>query len=503
VGQGAATVRVSAPNDGTGDATAAIQGAINQVCQQPNGGVVLLPAGTYRLRVPAGAAANAPVLSIGCSHFVLRGEGPNRTRLLLDDPTNMRQRSMIRARGNTTLNSGANTGGEFLLAADVRGPTREITLAAPPSFAAGDWIVIRNDNTAEFRAEHRMGSFWPLDQFPGLFSIRQVESVNGTRVTLDAPIQYTLLMRDKARAYRLANMFEEVGLESFSIGMVENTKPPSGTDERGADTDYEKPGTPGYDVHFSRAIEFTNIHDAWIHDVDSFKPDQNTRNAHLLSTGILLDRGATRITISNSDLKFPQYRGGGGNGYLFLLQGQDALVIDSTAEYGRHNFIISQAGSGNVIRRVTSINARASDDSHRYLARANLLDRVILDSAWLQAVNRGDDSTGAGFTATQNVFWGTHAITIHPTPILGRSSCVVESVQWGFGYLIGSSADGGAQAQLCTRTVTNGNYAAQDPGDPEDFVEGEGLGKTLWPLSLHGAQLEQRCARESRACTAW
>lgn len=498
-GAGAPVATVDAAlGDGATDATSGIQGAIDRACAA-GGGVVLLPAGTYRVRLPAADATAA--LRIGCSRLVLRGEGPARTRLLVDDPDRLRGKAAIAARGAGSIADSTSTT-TYALVRDVTLPTLELELDGAPALAAGDWIAVRADNTDAFRAEHRMdeaasgeGGLWPASSFRGLVYPRRVVRVDGARLELDAPIHYPLRVRDRARVYALPGFLEEVGLESFAIGMVENRATPDRA-EPGSDEDYGASGTTGYLVHASRAVELERVHDAWIHDVDSFRPDGNATGAHVLSIGFLLGQGASRVTVEACELGFPQYRGGGGNGYLFHLQGHDALLVGSTSEHARHGFIFNQAASGNVLRRVTAIDSRYSDDSHRFLANANLYDEVSLDRAWLQAVNRGTTSSGAGFTATRHVFWRTHVIANHRS----ARGCAVESAQWGFGYLVGSRAEAGAMALLCPRSFSNSYWAGLDQGAPEDLVEGEGMGETLWPPSLFVSQLALRCAREGRGC---
>jgi hypothetical protein len=277
--------------------------------------------------------------------------------------------------------------------------------------------------------------------------------------------------------------------------MTENVATPGRTDSA-SDDDYATTGTTGYAVHASRAIELERVRDAWVHDVDTYLPPANTvTGSHVLSSGLLLATGSFRVTVSECDLARPLYRGGGGNGYLFHLQGNDALLVEGSAERARHGYIINQGASGNVFLRVRPIDSRYSDDSHRFLANANLYDGVILDRAWLQAVNRGTTSTGAGFTATMHVFWATRTIADHPS----ADGCAIESAQWGHGYLIGSSPG----ALLCPTSFTNSYWAGLDQGAPEDWVEGEGMGDTLYPPSLHAAQLAQRCARDAIACPTW
>ena len=73
-----------------------------------------------------------------------------------------------------------------------------------------------------------------------------------------------------------------------------------------------------------------------------------------------------------------QYRGGGGNGYMYTVHGGENLFVDSTATGARHGFSINDAAAGNVFRDVRVNDGRYSDDSHRFLAHANLYDRVVL-----------------------------------------------------------------------------------------------------------------------------
>lgn len=100
----------------------------------------------------------------------------------------------------------------------------------------------------------------------------------------------------------------------------------------------------------------------------------------------------------------------------------------------RHGFTTNYPISGNVILRMRLRKGRYSSDTHRLLAHANLADSIELESAWLQSVNRGITSGGAGFTGKQNVFWNALVTENHPL-----TTCAVETAQWGFGYAIGTS----------------------------------------------------------------
>jgi hypothetical protein len=80
----------NADASGNTDTTAAIQAAIDDAAQA-GGGVVYLPAGTYKIA----PGANGYALWISASKVVLRGAGPGRT-FLFNDQQDMRHKTMVR-----------------------------------------------------------------------------------------------------------------------------------------------------------------------------------------------------------------------------------------------------------------------------------------------------------------------------------------------------------------------------------------------------------------------
>lgn len=489
--------------DGATNATAGIQAQIDKACAA-KGGVVHLPAGLFVLKFPSSTARGA--LTVGCSNVVLRGEGPTKTKLLLDDPKSARGRAVVFLGGTVWVSDLWTTKVVTTLAADTPAGTRAFTVKDPAGLAPGMWIAVRNANTDAFRAAHRMDAatsklsgLWPADQFKGLAYPRRIVSVTGNTVTVDVPLRYPLTTRDAADVVALVDAYvSESGIEHLGIGMVENrTSPPDMTKESTFDNDYQTVGTTGYEVHDSKAIQVTGIRDAWVSDVASFEPTQNTTtHAHLLSHGIVVDLTAFRVTVDNVSFGPPEYRGGGGNGYSFQTQGSDCLFARLGSRGARHGFDINQATSGNVWWRGTVVASRYSSDTHRFLAQANLFDVTTLDNAWLQAADRGTDSSGAGFTSTSLVFWNT---TVQKNNTLAKG-CAIETAQWDWGYAIGTTAASGAAAKICTTIVSNSQYAATDQGPPTDFSEGEGIGATLSPASLWERQRAMRCARTGIAC---
>ncbi|HSC89282.1 MAG TPA: glycosyl hydrolase family 28-related protein [Polyangiaceae bacterium] len=503
-GEGAISVTVDAAlGNGSTNATSAIQSAIDSTCAG-GGGVVFLPAGTYRVALPSAGAGEA--LAITCSHLVLRGAGPAQTRILFDDAARARQKSVIAFRSAAGGGVWDPVGGTnaHAFSSDALSPTLTVSLGDVGGLAVGDWVTVRNDNTNAFRGEHRMdaantgeGDYWPANSFRGLFYTRRIVAITGNDVTLDAPTRYALRTRDAARLIEIGTFIEESGIESLSIGMVQNNASSlTSGGEASHDEEYNTAGTTPYQVHASAAISLSLTHDSWLYDVDTFAPSQNSSGAHVLANGIVIGMSAFRLHVEKCDFGRPQYRGGGGNGYLFHVQGNDNLFVDSTTANARHGYIFNQAVSGNVFLRGKSSNSRLSDDSHRFLAHANLHDGLVLDGSFLQGVNRGTTSTGGGFTSTQHVYWNTQVTKNHGA----AQGCAVESAQYGWGYLIGSSSSDSATALLCPRSFSNGYWAGLDDGQPDDIVEGEEEGATLWPTSLYESQLARRCARQGLTC---
>jgi hypothetical protein len=500
-GQGTVVGTVDATlGDGVVDATADIQAVLDAACTQ-GGGVVRLPAGTYRVQLPSAAATAA--IRLTCSHLVLRGDGPTLSRILVDDPLRLRDKSGIALGGTSGSIWDGTTTQLYPLLTDAPVGTRTVTVADPTSLAVGDWVAVRNENTAAFLAEHRMDQAQNGDTadwwtgMKGLVYPRKITAISGGTIELDAPTRYVLKTRDAARLYKLPTFVEESGIESLGLGMVENTTGPAGGTEASHDNDYTVVGTTGYEVHASQLLNVSNLHDGWLYDLQTFVPTQNTASGvHVLSHGVNYSQSSFRITTQKCQIGRAEYRGGGGNGYLYHVQGNDLLFVDDQATNARHGFIINQASSGNVFLKSKIVTSRLTDDSHRFLAQANLYDSLVLQQGWLSAVNRGNTSTGGGFTSTQHVFWNTQVDQNHASAM----SCAVETAQWDWGYAIGSRAAAGQSAKFCTASVTNTYWASLDQGPPTDFTEGEGLGATLYPQSLYEAQLARRCGLHGLAC---
>lgn len=190
----------------------------------------------------------------------------------------------------------------------------------------------------------------------------------------------------------------------------------------------------------------------------------------------------------------PQYGGGGGNGYMYRLQqADDCLIQDCTANFSRHGFVVSHAGtSGDVFHRCEdriSNHATGStgsyitshgdgSDNHMHFSHSCLWDQcTAFDSFW-EAVHRGYPGIpGQGLTTAHSVYWNTSGSgTQYPDKL-------VVTEQGDYGYVIGTSGDVDA--------VENRDPSRHNT-EPLDHVEGVGLGNRLYPQSLYSDQLFRR-----------
>jgi hypothetical protein len=457
-----------ADRTGQRDATAAIQSALDDA-EKRGGAVVFLPSGTYRVAPPDGSAA---ALWIRGDNVVLRGEGRDRT-FLFNDATDMRGRRVIRVEPSPRADWHAE-GGEIpfsRVVEDVPNQSRFVRVENAGLFSPGDLVILRSDLTRRFIDAIGMTDHWKPAGAGSpnrtLMFCRRVVDVDpaASRLELDVPVRYPVLVADGARVVKIpGRMIREVGLENFALGMKQH--PGEGLHEN----DWQREGTLGHAVHGSTGILFEAAENCWAHGLGTYAPEGNDPRIHILSNMLTLSR-SRHVTVRDCVFKFPQYRGGGGNGYLFNLQGQENLLLRCHAEGGRHNYSFgTMRSSGNVLSGCLARDGRLGSDFHMFLSMANLLDTTTCDGDFLEA--RAFRPWGGnpvhGVTTTQSVFWNTEGLRYSKErPVL------IWSQQVGDGYVIGTRGP-------CHKV------------ESDDFVEGVGAGDTLEPRSLYADQLARR-----------
>jgi hypothetical protein len=443
------------------DATAAIQGAIDEASSREDGAVVVFPEGLYRVD---------GVLSVTSSRVVLRGEGATRSRLYFTKVSDMD------GRGHLQFGGAPVEGDEVPLAADGISGDSVVLVEDAGDLRAGDDVAVGWVITDDFVADHGMTGTWVA--FNGTwqtFFRRTVAAVDRSsspaRVILDVPLRYRARLRDGASIRRESGYLSEVGVESLGLANA------------GSIAD-------AWSMNGVGVLRFDFVKDAWVSGVASFpSPNAPTfgpgEGAHLLSKGVTLVR-SKRVTVADSSMEYAENRGSNGNGYLFeVRQSSEVLLRDLVATRGRHNFIQNWGfgTSGMVWLRVRSADSLQEvsaefagfglpchSDFHHSLAMANLIDGATFDDGF-RVVNRHDYSSGAGLTGTESVLWNAR----------GRGT--IASMQYRNGYIIGSSG---------VNVVTSSVFPEYEATAPEDYVEGLGEGATLEPSSLYEDQLRRR-----------
>ena len=480
---------------GTTDSTVAIQLAID-AAEAAGGGIVWMPAGTYRVSPQGGDSYS---LRIDADGVVLRGAGVGQT-FLLNTETVMRSKFIILVTGPSNAAWAGQTTPIRTITTDLSGPTTQIPVNDSSGFLVGDSIIVRADPGDDWALEHNEPNWvgFGAGGFGRLLYFREIVAIDsGTHtLTIDIPTRYALKTRDSARVYRKPTLIREVGLQDFSIGNIQHPGS-SGWGE----SDYTTPGTSSYDVHASYAIRMSRARDSWIRNVHTFQPTGNTTTTHILNNGILLSECA-RSTVRDCHFQRPQYGGGGGAGYMYRLQNSnDCLIQNSTAEFSRHGIVFSHMAScGNVLHACTDKttgkqtgntgNQNTSgkgSDHHMLFSHSNLIDACVADDSWFEARYRpfGSDPLH-NLTAAHTVFWNTEG---KPS----SRSYVVHSEQSRYGYVIGTRG-------AVTAVKTDGSGGAKT--NPVDHVEGVGIGDTLTPFSLFREQRRRRLALPTVAAIA-
>lgn len=466
---------------GNRDSTPEIQSAIDAAAAA-GGGVVFLPVGTYSVSRPGG---NPFCLRIQNSNVVLRGAGVGRT-FIQNTSFNMRSTSVIQITPSST-----SLGPQISITEDLDKPTRRIPVANASAFQVGDQVRMVWAFTQGWIDEHNQGEWWSQGNAPDIARyFREITAVNTAEgwIEIDIPTRYTMKTRDNPRVQKSTGRLSGVGIEKLSIGNVQNP------DDSFGENDWNVSGTAGFRSHQSRLISMNDSYDSWITNVHSFRPAGNTTTAHMLSNGILLG-GCHRVTIANCQMRRSQYGGGGGNGYMFLIeQTQDSLIVDSVADFSRHGFVLSKAGaSGNVFLRCEDRETKrstgssgsyqtdgAGSDHHQHFSHSNLFDQCHAHNSFYTAHHRVffGGNPPHGLTSAHGVYWNTSGSGTRTD--IGLDA-LVRSEQVRYGYIIGTSG-----SRSDATNPTDGNTS------PADHVEGIGMGASMEPQSLYNDQLAKR-----------
>lgn len=464
----------SADSSGATDSTDAIQRALDDV-GRAGGGTVYLPAGVYSIQPTEGAIA---ALRIRHDGVVLKGAGRGVTFVSNTSPF-MRFKSVILASPQLAPPWTSPPYGPNLAASASNGSAR-VRVTDPNNFKTGDTVFVRTEATEPWLLSRWWPRGWNPSNMDATTFVRSVVAVEGSELVLDVPLRQPLNFTDRGQyrnVYAARPHLSGVGIEDLSLGMVQHP----GTFGWGGE-DYDTGGTSAYDVHDSRLILVRGAVDGWVRRIDTFAPNGNRESVHILSNGVRV-MNSRSVTVSEVTIRNPQYRGSGGNGYAFDIKAADCLFERCVAIAARHSYSFAYYWTtGNVLRDCVTVDPLSATDFHAWYAAANLIDGMRLRGDMIDATYRSSGATKEhGATTSESTFWNTVGLAYGRTTM----SSVVQSVQYGWGLVIGTS---GSVKGVMSSHWLDGGY----PDRTVDLVEGVGTGALLLPRSVSLDQYQTR-----------
>ena len=293
--------------DGTHDDLPALQKAVDSV-DRP--GAVFLPAGTYlirgELKLPSGV--------------VLRGAGPEATRLIVENPK--ASTAAIKLRGGYE-------GKEIALAGGVVAGSTNLTLAIDAKPSVGQYLDLRCDNDPKVMYTR---SEWDADWAKAsVGQVVRVKALAGRLVTLDRPVrlEYRAEMNPRIQPLR---MVERAGVEDLSIRRANDTE--------------------------TFIIEMWCAADCWVRNIHSVY----CYRAHVWTS---LVRG---VTVRDSVMHHAWDYGGNGHGYGVVAgtHATDCLVENNTFFHVRHAMMTKEGANGNVFGYNASFLNYAHEGARSY-----------------------------------------------------------------------------------------------------------------------------------------
>ena len=452
-----------------GDNTSHIQAAIDEVgkrSKDANGfrGALLLNAGKYPI---------TGTLQVKYDGVVIRGAGQgdnensNTIIYALKNEASKPQRDVV-LMGNTS-----QVWGKTQISGTKTNITDDVVSAGSyvfhvekvSSYKVGDRIVIYHPCTQAWvdavdkggvpypdpSAPSNPDERWIANQLPIVYN-RYITDISGTKITIDAPVFYTL-RKSLSQSYIYKGNFDgtfyQVGIENLRIETENN----GGVDE----------------AHAWQAVRFKSVENAWA---------RNCTMKGFGQSGIITE-ACTRSTFEGCSAIDPVAQVTGERMYNFNTYAYSQLNLfkNCYARNGRHHYVSNGAAttSGNVFLRCVSDGVNSVNEGHRQWTQGMLYDnhqeKNLKRDFVLGLYNRVAMGTGHGWAAVHSVLW----------------NCDVTS-----GGKIGLQKPPTAQnyAIGCTAKSIVGN-----PVSESNFTKGhvEGLNKVgLQPESLYEAQLSAR-----------
>src|SRR5436190_18145787 len=371
-----------------GDATLRIQSALDYVASLPldaNGfrGAVLLQKGNYEV---------LGQLRIAASGVVLRGSGVNSTTITGAGTGRL---ALIKIVGKNDIPRDMYG----LKITDVYVPVNAKKFNVDSSNlikSQSNKNIIRRPSTEKWikdlATDHFGGGITALGWKPGdrdLFFDRTITKIDGTTITIDAPLTTAL-----DTTYGGATIYFYNGTGRINNCGVENLRCLSVYDKN----------NPKDEDHRWNAINIENAEDCWVRQI---------KFENFAGSVVSILETSKRITVEDCKSLLPVSEIGGQRRYTFLTTGQQTLFQRCYAENGYHDFAVGYCAPGpNAFVQCESVLPYSFSGAIDSWASGVLFDVVNVDGNALRFGNRGQDANGAGWSAANSLFWNCSAARI-------------------------------------------------------------------------------------------
>jgi hypothetical protein len=441
--------RVVVPASGGRDSQR-IQAAIDLVATIPQGadgfrGAVLLEKGTYGIDSE---------LRIAASGIVLRGSGSGADgTVLVAQGTSRRALVVLAGKGEPKEVAGSR---RRIASSYVPAGAASFTVDDMTGLAVGSRIIVRRPSTREWIALLGMNLFqgWrPENRLHWQEGSRDIEwdrtitAIDGTRVTLDAPLTTALDAQyggGSVSRYEFAGRISRAGVEHLRLVSASDVNRPMDED------------------HAWDAISIEAIENAWVRKVTA---------EHFAGSVVNAGAGALRVTVEDVDAIDPISEAGGFRRRVFYTAGQLTLFRRCRSERGLHDFVAGFVAAGpNVFLESAARGALDYSGPLESWASGVLYDNVTVRGNAIRLTNRGIADQGSGWAAANSVIWNSEATDIEVQSPPGAAN----------------------QAYGCKGMVT-GDGVVWDPRTMpyRDFYRGS----PVEPRSLYLEQLAERLGR--------
>jgi hypothetical protein len=371
------------------DATKTIQAAIDYVSSlKPNAsgfrGAVLLDKGIFKIE---------GTLYLKNSGVVLRGSGNNKNETILLG-TGIKREAIISVLGvndkklKDTLSFNVNY---------TPLGTQKIQLQDASKLKVSDAIVIQKPLTQNWIDILNMNEFggetgwigWKTRDWDITWH-REVKSIEGNEVTLNAPLTMALddtFGKAQVITYSWPSRIEQIGVENLSIESNFDLK--NGKDE----------------LHRWFGITMQYVKNAWVRQVN-FK--------HLAGGAVSLLKTAQQITVEDCIATEPISEIAAFRRHTFYTEGEQTLFQRCYSEFGYHDFAVGGYGTAgpNAFVQCESYLPYSNSGTIGSWATGVLFDVVKIDGDALSYNNREQAGRGAGWSAANSVIWETSASKI-------------------------------------------------------------------------------------------